>query len=203
MAPRLRSSHVRVVAGEARGRRLVAPEGRDTRPTLDRVREALFNALVSLDAVAGARVLDLYAGSGALGIEALSRGAALATFVDADRSARRAVAANLAATGLAGRAEVVAGDAVAYLRRRADAAVDADGAEPFDLVLLDPPYATRDDEWSALLELVAAVAPSSVVVAESPRPVPLPDGWHALREKRYGGTLVSVLSPPSLPSEPS
>jgi 16S rRNA (guanine966-N2)-methyltransferase len=186
----------------------VAPEGRDTRPTLDRVREAVFNALVSLDAVAGARVLDLFAGSGALGIEALSRGASHATFVDADRNARAAVEANLRTTGLADRAEVLGGDATALLRRwGADAQPGADGAGTeaarFDLVLLDPPYATDEPAWSALLELVARVVPTGVVVAESDREVALPEGWHALRVKRYGGTLVTVLMPPSALSEPS
>jgi 16S rRNA (guanine966-N2)-methyltransferase len=177
---------------------LVAPEGSDTRPTLDRVREAMFNALVSLDAVDGARVLDLYAGSGALGIEALSRGAAHATFVDTDRAARCAVEQNLEATGLDDRADVVAIDGLTHLRRLVDA-----GSDAYDLVLLDPPYAIDDGAWVGLLELVGAVAPAAVVVAESDREVPLPPGWHALRTKRYGGTLVSVLMPPSPLSEPS
>jgi 16S rRNA G966 N2-methylase RsmD len=75
--------------------------------------------------------------------------------------------------------------------------------QPYDLVLLDPPYATDDEAWAGLLELVGLVAPSAVVVAESDREVPLPPGWHALRTKRYGGTLVSVLMPPSPLSEPS
>jgi len=189
---------VRVVAGEARGRRLVAPAGHDTRPTLDRVREAVFNSLASLDAVGGARVLDLYAGSGALGIEALSRGAAHATFVDSDRAARQAVEQNLASTGLADRADIVSAEAAPHLRRLATS-----GVAPFDLVLLDPPYGTDDAAWLDLLDLVPPVAPSAVVVAESDREVPVPDGWHALRVKRYGGTLVSVLMPPSPPPEPS
>jgi 16S rRNA (guanine966-N2)-methyltransferase len=176
----------------------VAPEGRDTRPTLDRVREAMFNSLVSLDVVDGARVLDLYAGSGALGIEALSRGAAHATFVDTDRAARRAVEQNLVTTGLAGRAEVVTADGLTHLRRRAET-----GDEPYGLVLLDPPYATDDAAWLELLALVEPVAPGAVVVAESDRAVPLPQGWDALRSKRYGGTLVTVLMPPSPLSEPS
>jgi len=174
----------------------VAPAGRGTRPTLDRVREAVFNALGSLDAVEGARVLDLYAGSGALGIEALSRGANHTTFVDRDRSALAAVRENLAATELAGRATVVGEDALTHLRRRA---LDGDLVE---LVLLDPPYETADEQWSVLLELVAAVAPGGVVVVESEREVPPPPGWDALRQKRYGGTLVSVLVPPPSP-EPS
>ena len=174
----------------------MAPPGRATRPTLDRVREALFNALVSLEAVEGARVLDLYAGSGALGIEALSRGAARATFVDRDRGARRAVEQNLVATGLASRATVVAADAVAHLRAMAGT------AERAELVLLDPPYDTTDEAWAELLSLVAPVAPEGVVVVESERDVGLPAGWDALRRKRYGGTLVSVLVPPP-PTEPS
>src|SRR4051794_27692158 len=98
---------MRVIAGVAKGRRLLAPEGLDTRPTGDRVREATFNALHSLGALEGATVVDLFAGSGALGIEALSRGASRATFVDADRRAIRAVEANLAATDLASQAEIV------------------------------------------------------------------------------------------------
>jgi 16S rRNA (guanine966-N2)-methyltransferase len=181
---------------------LVAPAGRDTRPTLDRVREAVFNALASLDALDGARVLDLYAGSGALGIEALSRGAAHATFVDTDRAARRAVDENLATTGLADRAEVLGTDATTHLRRVAEQ-VAADGSGGYDLVLLDPPYATADEAWGELLALVADAAPEAVVVVESDREVPLPEGWHALRSKRYGGTLVNVLMPPSPLSEPS
>jgi 16S rRNA (guanine966-N2)-methyltransferase len=158
----------------------------------------MFNSLVSLGVVGGARVLDLYAGSGALGIEALSRGAAHATFVDTDLAARRAVEQNLADTGLAGRADVVTVDGLAHLRRLAEV-----GAQPYDLVLLDPPYATDDEGWTGLLELVGGVAPAAVVVVESDREVPLPPGWDALRTKRYGGTLVSVLMPPSPLSEPS
>jgi 16S rRNA (guanine966-N2)-methyltransferase len=193
---------VRVVAGEARGRRLVAPQGTDTRPTLDRVREAVFNALASQDAIDGARVLDLFAGSGALGIEALSRGAAHATFVDTDRAARRVIDENLAATGLADRAEVLGTDASTHLRRVAEQP-SADGLGAYDLVLLDPPYATGDEAWAELLDLVAAAAPDAVVVVESDHEVPVPARWHALRSKRYGGTLVSVLMPPRPPSEPS
>src|SRR3954454_2222592 len=122
---------VRVVSGSARGRRLATPEGTDTRPTTDRVKEATFNALGSLDAVAGAEVLDLFAGSGALGIEALSRGAAAATFVDQAPVARRALAANLDRVGLADRATVVGADATTFAPRASSAP---------DLVLADPPY---------------------------------------------------------------
>lgn len=188
---------MRVVAGTARGRRLVAPAGPGTRPTLDRVRESLFNALGSLDAVAGAEVLDLFAGSGALGIEALSRGAARATFVEVDRSAREAVEANLRSTGFTAVATVVAGDALMWLDGPAATA-------RFDLVLCDPPYAFTDAQWAtvfaALVPLVRRVdgAPG-VVVVESDRSVPLPEGWHPLRTKAYGDTIVSVLQPPDGP----
>ena len=169
---------MRVVAGSARGRTLQAPPGRDTRPTADRVREAIFNALGSLGAVEGARVVDLFAGSGALGIEALSRGAAWCTFVERDRAARAAITANLAATGLAARATVVAADVMAWLAR---------GAGPFDLALADPPYAF--DDWPALLALV----PADLVVVESDREVDPGPGWAHVRTRRYGGTVVSFV----------
>jgi 16S rRNA (guanine966-N2)-methyltransferase len=165
---------VRVVAGTAKGRPLVAPPGTDTRPTSDRVREAIFNALGSLDAVAGARVLDLFAGSGALGIEALSRGAASATFVDTSPKAVEAVRANLAATGLTG--TVIRADAHRY----------DDG--PFDLALLDPPYATTDDEWAWLLDHLQA----GLVVLESDRAIDLGPSWEVLRSKQYGNTMVQI-----------
>jgi len=179
---------MRVVSGEARGRRLVTPAGRDTRPTTDRVRESVFNALESLDAVAGATVLDLFAGSGALGIEALSRGAARRTFVEHDLAALAAVRANLDVTGLAGRAEVVSGDA-----HRALAAFAATGRR-FDLALLDPPYATAD--WERLLPAV----PADLVVLESDREVPVPEGWDVLRSRRYGGTVVAFARRGDLPA---
>ena len=165
---------MRVVAGSARGRRLEAPEGTTTRPTGDRVREAVFNALNSLDVVAGARVLDLFAGSGALGIEALSRGAAAATFVDTSPKAIEAVKANLAATGLTG--TVIRADAHRY----------DDG--PFELALLDPPYSTTDEEWAWLLDHLD----SQVVVLESDREIDLGDAWEVLRSKRYGNTMVQI-----------
>ncbi|HYI63079.1 MAG TPA: 16S rRNA (guanine(966)-N(2))-methyltransferase RsmD [Acidimicrobiales bacterium] len=186
---------MRVIAGSARGRRLSAPGGTATRPTADRVRQATFNALDSRGAVAGAVVLDAFAGSGALGIEALSRGAARCTFVERDRSARRVVEANLAATGVDGRARLVDGDALAHL---------AATAERFDLVLLDPPHAT--DAWPALLDLVAArLDRDAVVVVESDRPIigdggQLDGGWRVIREKRYGGTVVQMLVPGPGPS---
>jgi 16S rRNA (guanine966-N2)-methyltransferase len=172
---------VRVIAGLARGRRIVAPTGADTRPTGDRVREATFNALTSLDAVEGATVLDLYAGSGALGIEALSRGAAHATFVDDDGRAIGAIEANLTATGLADQATVI--------RRRAAYVLDeaARSATRWSLALLDPPY--DFDGWEDLLGSI----PADLAVVESDRSIPPPAGWVAIRERRYGATLVAIL----------
>jgi 16S rRNA (guanine966-N2)-methyltransferase len=140
------------------------------------VREATFNALGSLGVVEGAVVLDLFAGSGALGIEALSRGAAGATFVDDDGRALQVVRANLDATGLADRATVVRGDGPRH----------AATVGPVDLALLDPPYAFADEQWAGLLGVLDA----DVVVVESDREVPLPEPWQVLRSKWYGGTVV-------------
>jgi 16S rRNA (guanine966-N2)-methyltransferase len=174
---------MRVIAGTARGRRLVVPAGTTTRPTPDRVREATFNALGSLGAVVDAAVVDLFAGSGALGIEALSRGAARCTFVDTDRAARDAVAANLASCGLADEATVVAAPA-----ERALADWGRDGTR-FDLALLDPPY--DFDGWEGLLTAL----PADLAVAESTHGVAA-EGWSVLREKRYGRTYVTILERP-------
>jgi len=168
---------MRVVGGTARGRRLVAPPGDGTRPTSDRVREAVFNSLWSRGAVEDASVVDLFAGSGALGIEALSRGAAHATFVDDDALARKAIGENLRATGLAERADVVADRAERFLQRRA--------GRPFDLAFCDPPYAY--DGWEGLL----AALPADLVVIETGAELALPDGWEAVRSTRYGRTWVT------------
>lgn len=172
---------MRVIAGTARGRRLSAPEGTTTRPTSDRVREATFNALGSLGAVVDARVLDLFAGSGAMGIEALSRGAASATFVDADRRATRTVTANLEACGLAERAAVVTSPVDRFLAEV--------GEERWDLAICDPPYAWTAEDWRDLL----AALPADLAVLESDRPVEPPPGWLVLRAKRYGGTHVVIV----------
>jgi 16S rRNA (guanine966-N2)-methyltransferase len=142
------------------------------------VREAIFNALASMQLVDEAEVLDLFAGSGALGIEALSRGAAHCTFVEQARPALQALRANLSELGLSDRATVVAGDAARYL---------AESHDPVQLVLADPPYAF--DAWDELLERVAATD----VVAESDRPIEPPAGWEVARAKRYGGTFVTFL----------
>lgn len=172
---------MRVVAGVARGRRLAAPPGRRLRPTTDRVREAMFSSLASLDAIRGARVLDLFAGTGALGIEALSRGAASATFVDADHVAIRTVEANLAATGLGGSATVVHADAFRFLDSAA-------GGDPFDLALLDPPYSF--DAWPRLL----ASLPARLAVIESGDHLDVGPPWAALRSRRHGDTVVTLVT---------
>lgn len=172
---------MRVVAGEARGRRLAAPEGLSTRPTSDRVREAIFNSLHSLGAVEDASVVDLFAGSGALGIEALSRGAASVTFVDNDRHALDVVRSNLAATGMADRASVVQADAASWLTGA--------GRGHVDLALLDPPYATEDAAWLEILGRLDA----SIAVLEAGREPPIPPGWAVVRSKGYGTTVVVII----------
>lgn len=171
---------MRVVAGAVGGRKLAAPARSKLRPTSERVREAVFASLGSLNAVEGATVLDLFAGTGALGIEALSRGAAAATFVDDDPGAIAAIRANLATTGLAERAEVVRADARRFVR---DAARAGRG---WDLALADPPY--RFDDWAALL----GDLPAALVVLESDGAVEVPDGWTVLRSRRYGGSVVTL-----------
>jgi len=169
---------MRIVAGELRGRRLVAPRRAATRPTTDRVREAVFNALGSLGVVDGALVVDLYAGSGALGFEALSRGAEHCTFVERDRAALSAIEANRAELGLRGRTRVVNGDPVTMA-----GGVDA------DLAFADPPY--DFDAWPRLL---GALAPGvGLVVAEAAGEVAAPAGWTARRTRRYGRTWVTFL----------
>jgi 16S rRNA (guanine966-N2)-methyltransferase len=176
---------MRIVAGRYGGRRLTAPPGRATRPTSDRVREALFGILGPLD---GARVLDLYAGSGALGIEALSRGAASAVFVERDPRAAAVLRANLAALGI--EADVRRTDALAALR---DAR--ARGAT-YDLVLCDPPYRLAPGLGRPLGEALAAVlAEGARVVTESDRRAPLDLDIPLTDERRYGDTLIRIHAP--------
>jgi 16S rRNA (guanine966-N2)-methyltransferase len=177
---------MRVIAGRWGGRRLQAPPGAATRPTSDRVREALFSVLG--DRVAAARVLDLFAGSGALGIEALSRGAAEATFVDSAPAAIRAVTANLQALGA--EAEVRRVDARRFLSGASAA------ARQYDLVFLDPPYRLAGRLGSELTAALPAVlAPGAAVVAESDRRAPLELGLPILDERRYGDTLIRIHGP--------
>jgi 16S rRNA (guanine966-N2)-methyltransferase len=179
-----------VVAGEARGRLLQAPVGRATRPTSDRVREAMFDILGSLLDLRDTVVVDLFAGSGALGIEALSRGAALATFVEADRAALVALRGNLDTLGFAGSAStVVAGDA---LRWAAGAASVPDGV---DIVFADPPYSF--DGWGPLLDALAPWA--RLAVLETGTLLEVPQGWVVVRQRRYGATVVTVARPAPRP----
>lgn len=172
---------MRVVSGTAGGRRLIVPAGEHTRPTADRVREAVFNSLYSLDAIDGARVLDAFAGSGALGIEALSRGAAHCTFVENDRDALAALRENLATLDFERDATVTAGDGAAVVARTAG---------DVDLVLLDPPYAF--DDWPGLL----APVHDAVVVIESDRAIEVPEGWVVHRRREYGTTVVTLAGAP-------
>ena len=170
---------MRVVAGEFRGRRLAAPRGIRTRPTADRVREALFSILGE---VSGARVLDLYAGSGALGIEALSRGAESAVFVERDPRAVAAIERNLESLGL--QQTVLKQDAVRFMAR---------GEGTFDLVFCDPPY----DSASRLAGLLAEHLPEVTsedarIVTESDKRNPLELPFPLLTERTYGDTRIAI-----------
>jgi 16S rRNA (guanine966-N2)-methyltransferase len=172
---------MRVIAGRYGGRRLVAPPGAATRPTSDRVREALFSILGPR--VRDAAVLDLFAGSGALGLEALSRGAAGVTFVDSAPAALRALRGNLDALGA--EAEVVRADAVKWLRTASGS------GRQYSLVFLDPPYRRAEALGAALSDALPAVlAPDAVVVSESDRRAPLELTIPTTDERRYGDTLI-------------
>lgn len=176
---------MRVIAGRFGGRRLKAPSGRATRPTSDRVREALFAVLGELR---GENVLDLFAGTGALGIEALSRGAATVVFVEREASAARALRGNLEALGIQpGEAELRRGDALGALKSARDR------AEKYDLVFIDPPY-RRAPDWgpqlSALLPQV--LGPAARVVVESDRRAPLELGMDIEHQRRYGDTSITI-----------
>ena len=169
---------MRVVGGTAGGLRLHAPRGRALRPTSERVREAVFSSLASVGAVDGTVVVDLFAGTGALGIEALSRGAARAVFVDADPIAVAAVRSNLEATGLTEAGRVVQSDVVRFLERR---------TEPFDLAFADPPYDFQ--AWDDVLALLDA----RTAVLESNRVLELGARWRTTKQKRYGDTVVTMV----------
>lgn len=175
----------RLVAGVAGGRTLAVPP-RGTRPTSERVREALFSRLEHVLGLTGAQVLDLYAGSGALGLEAASRGAARVVLVESDRAAVAVCRRNAASTGLADRVEVV-GDRVERLVPRLDGAA-------FDLVLVDPPYALGASELeTVLVEVARVLRPDALVAVERSVRSPAPAWPSALTpdgERRYGETQV-------------
>ncbi len=173
---------MRVIAGSRRGAKLTAPRGSETRPTSDRVREALFSILAPVE---GARVLDLFAGSGALAIEALSRGAAEATLIDSGPAAIAAIRRNLEALGL--RAEVRRTGAVEFLQRARTA------ARQYDLVFVDPPYRQASGLGTQLTgAMMPLLAPDARVVAESDRRAPLHLELPLLDERRYGDTLIQI-----------
>jgi 16S rRNA (guanine966-N2)-methyltransferase len=179
---------LRIIAGSRKGATIYAPRHADTRPTGDRVREAAFNLIGPVD---GATVLDLYAGSGAMGLEALSRGAASAVFVEADREACRTIQRNLLKLRLEG-AQIVCADALTALAQEATA------GRSYDLVLLDPPYAMFSDLQARLAAYVPSVlaADGLLVVETSSREepeLPLPKRT----SRRYGSARLTLFEPPA------
>jgi 16S rRNA (guanine966-N2)-methyltransferase len=173
----------RIVGGVAKGRRLSVPQ-RGTRPTSERAREALFSSLAGLLDIDGARMLDLFAGTGAVGLEALSRGASWATFVDSDRAAVGIIKANLATVGI-DRADI-------HRRQAATFLVNGGCDEPFDLAFVDPPYRFGEQQLGVLLTTLATptwLADAAMVVVErsarGPEPQ-WPDALEPLKQKRYG-----------------
>ena len=179
----------RIIAGAARGRRLSVPPGTRTRPTSDRAREGLFATIAARHGqLDGTAFLDLYAGSGAVGLEALSRGAAPVVFVESDPAAARVIRANTNAVGLPG-AELVTGQ-VATVLRRGPGRLPGNGAA-FGVVVADPPYATGDEEVTAMLTALRGgwLAPGALVVVERATrsgPVAWPGGYAPDRSRRYG-----------------
>jgi 16S rRNA (guanine966-N2)-methyltransferase len=189
----VRGRGLRVIAGSARGRRLVVPPGDDVRPTKDRVREAVFSALDARDAIVDASVLDLYAGTGALAIEALSRGASRAVLVEHSRAIAATARLNVETSGFAAVARVETRHVVGFLTAPPREA-------PFDLVLCDPPYDLDGDELGGVLARVAArdwLAPDAFVVVERAQRANMvvPDGLRMTWERRFGDTLVVFLEP--------
>ncbi|MGW2666784.1 16S rRNA (guanine(966)-N(2))-methyltransferase RsmD [Streptomyces sp. NPDC001272] len=178
----------RVIAGTAGGRRLTVPPGTGTRPTSDRMREGLFSTWESLHGVPDSRVLDLYGGSGAVGLEALSRGASHTLLVEADTKAAQAIRENIKTLGLPG-AEFRAGKAEQIVASPAP-------GDPYDVVFLDPPYAVGHEELGEILLTLRAngwlTDDALVTVERSTRsgPFPWPEGFEPLRSRKYGeGTL--------------
>jgi 16S rRNA (guanine966-N2)-methyltransferase len=179
----------RIIAGAHGGRRLSAPPGAQTRPTSDRVREAFFSSLETMTELSGARVADLYAGSGAIGLEALSRGAVHTLLVESDAKAARAIRDNIVALRVGPAAKLVTGKVLQVLG-------DPPAGGPYDVVFADPPYAVGDDEITTVQEELVAngwLAPDAVVIFErSTRGEPLSwvDGLAGDRTRRYGETTL-------------
>lgn len=179
---------MRIIGGEARGRTLVAPAGKNTRPTQDYVRESLFNILQGR--IEDVRVLDLFAGTGALALESLSRGAASAVLVDMDRAALSCIRRNIESVGVSERCRVLARDC-----RSALSQLQMDG-EVFDLVFLDPPYKmTQTGELTGEMERLGLLAQEVLLVIEHRKGQDphLPDGFEAYRKKQYGDTEITFV----------
>ena len=192
----------RVIAGEAGGRRLTVPDGRDTRPTSDRAREGLFGTISSIvGPLAGARVLDLYAGSGAVGLEALSRGAEHVLLVEHGARAARVIRQNIEAIGLPGAAVVA--DRVERVLARGPA------ESRYDVVFADPPYALADAGVTRVLSLLAGqrwLAPGALVIVERAtrsEPLSWPDGFVPDRARRYGEATFWYGLVPETAGEPA
>ncbi len=198
-----------MIAGEAGGRRLAVPDGRDTRPTSDRAREGLFATVTSIvGPLTGTRWLDLYAGSGAVGLEALSRGAQHVLLVEYGARAARVIRENIEAIGLPG-AEVIADRVERVLTRGPD---QAPGSGRYDVVFADPPYAMADAEVSRMLSLLAGqrwLAPGALVIAERATrsgPARWPDGFVPDRARKYGEATLwygLVPEPPESGEKPA
>ena len=182
---------MRIISGTSRGRKLVTPKGHSLRPTSDRVKESIFSILG--EEVEGKFVLDLFAGTGNLGIEALSRGAKKAIFVEKGRQALRLIQRNVAQVGLEGQVEIIPRDA-----NRAIGILKGKG-EIFDLILMDPPYEKGLIKRTLIkLNSHPIYHTDSILVIEHDRREPLPDlleGWNLVRERRLGDTVISFLTP--------
>lgn len=180
---------MRIIAGQFRGRRLASVGKGDAsahlRPTSDRVRESLFNVLSNLDVIPGARVLDLFAGTGALGLEAVSRGAAHATFVDKGRTATEMIKTNISLTGCGDRTDSIHRDATR---------LGACSGAPYQLIFLDPPYRKELGERALLSALAGGwLAPAATVVWEEGKEAAAPAGFRIIDRRRYGDTHIAIL----------
>lgn len=171
---------MRIVSGIAKGRKLLTPSSQDVRPSKDRVREAIFNSLTSFELIEDRHFIDLFAGSGALGLEALSRGARKVTFVDNQKACIDVIQTNVAALGLEKNTEIILSDYVHQLGQ-----IQAD-----NVVLLDPPY--KFENWEGLLNSIEA----EVVVIESDRNVSIMEHWNIIKTKRYGTSMVTIAVKP-------
>jgi 16S rRNA (guanine966-N2)-methyltransferase len=182
----------RIISGRAGGRPLATPSGQGTRPTSDRVREALFSRLEHLDVLVGAHVLDLYAGSGALGLEAASRGAASVLLVEADRAAAKVTRQNVAALGIPG---------ITVRQAQVARVLAGPPTQPYTLVFSDPPYELSEEALATDLQLLDGnnwLTPDALVVVERSARTPQPRwpaGWELEGERRYGETAVWFAGP--------